>query len=218
MFERFKQTILSAVPEVETLYIVGKPSCHPAMGAYAWTTSGWMDFAIRRLLIESGEWQGPGALVVVDTALCERDAVDLLGLLLHEVAHMLPYKKPAADFEPTLPQIVAQAAAIVDVSEIKTDGTIPPWHKHGLAFIRRALHLRYRAEVAGHEVAIPDLLIAGPQYGLSSAGQYRSALGNEPARCTSMSFVEIESRPTPRAFRRLFARDVLNYQRRKNAS
>jgi hypothetical protein len=81
---------------------------------------------------------------------------------------------------------------------------------HGQRFIRAALHLRHRAEVAG--VCIGSALVCpNREYGLSHANAYRDALGDEPICLADARLRDVLASPPPEEFSRLWADDLAHW-------
>jgi hypothetical protein len=127
-------------------------------------------------------------MVINDLVLLDEAPDDLetyfLATVLHELAHVLerptlyrerPDEEPARLMFEAL--LLAQIVAEPPSSE---EARASPPH-HGQRFIRAALHLRHRAEVAGVCVS-PALICPNRDYGLLHANAYRAALGDEPIR------------------------------------
>lgn len=161
--------------------------------------------AIRDHLRSVGTWRGvwPACVVFIDEP--------TVGILLHEIAHLLPAvaAKPDTLGEATPKLAALQAATVAAINSV---GRVP-WHGHGPDFIRRFLHLMYRARLAGAQVLLDDLHIGGWFYDLSPARSYRDALGDEPERLRGLSFAEIEAEPPPPEFLRLVEFDEAFHER-----
>lgn len=175
-------SVLTA-PEMKRgpLYFTGLPADYPSPGpnVSAFTSIGAMDFTIRDMLIAEGRWTGPGSMITFCQPMSLENA---LGIALHEVAHLLPFKaSPVIDFEPT-PNIKTKQREMVAASlngPIGKSPTLPAWYEHhGLAFIRRCVHLHHRAWQHGQEVGLPEIQFAGAHYDLSPAWRYMRALGD----------------------------------------
>ena len=202
---------LTVAPELTAapLYPTNLPSGYPDCGdTLAFTVTRGIDFAIRRHLIDEGRWQGPGTII----AFCQPMSRDeSLGLLLHEVAHAVPYKSPSADVEPTAETQSLQRQFVANrlLHPVGDLPTMPAWYSsHGLAFVRRCLHLHFRAWRSGVEIGLPMISFAGSDYDLSPPWKYRRALGDEPQRMMLASFREIDATPAPAEFRSLFHSDI----------
>jgi hypothetical protein len=102
-----------------------------------------------------------------------------------------------------------EALCVGRVVAIEPPATVP-YAGHEARFIRAAVHLQHRASIAGVTVA-PSRLCAGREYGLSSANQYRNALGDEPCRLAADSIRELLDRHPPEAFSRLWAEDAARW-------
>lgn len=168
---------------------------------------------MRDYLLARGKWRGwlPSLVVVEETD----DLETFLGLLLHELAHALPFVE-LEDIEPTaadraMQDLVALCWQTFDPYEAFA---IEPWLGHEWQFIRRCLHLIHRAGLVGAEIPLPAVFDAG-RYGLSGLWRYRNALGDEPQRMTEATFAEIEATPSPEEFTQLFAADVAAWNKYK---
>ncbi len=162
--------------------------------------------AIRNTLRLRGEWLGHwGAFIVfVDRP--------TLGLLLHEMGHRLPAEPLIPDnIEPMAEHVAAEVAYLTREPEQNTSRK--PWEGHDAAWIRRTLHLHWRAWQLGYEVGLPEMQVAGPIYGLSQPWQYMHALDDEYERMAGATFSEIEAEPMPTEFIELWRRDVKDYYR-----
>ena len=158
-------------------------------------------------------------LVINDLALSEDfDPEDLEYLLpayvLHELAHIL--ERPALyqerrDADPDL--IRFEALVVADTTARPPRNDLPAYFGHEQAFIRVALHVSHRAELAGFKVA-PAVLCAGYRYGLSHAERYVESLGNEPEQMLGNLFRDILAIPPPAAFAALWAEDQRFYHER----
>ena len=208
-----RKLVLGIAPELRQspLYIVTPPPDYPVMtGIRAFHTP--YDFAIRADLVSRNEWRGKGNIICICAD--DIDTEDMLGVILHETAHALPFCEPAVDFEPTPAEAARQSELITawvttpDTAELRE-----PWVRHELPFIRRCLHLAYRASRLGVVIPWPAIQFAGWHYGLSGAWRYSRLLGDEPARLSGCSFAEIEQTEAPPAFCELFNSDVAAWHR-----
>jgi hypothetical protein len=167
-------------------------------------------------LIDDGKWKGRGAMIVI----CQPEHEHLKGILLHELGHVLPVGSPREDSEPSADEIAMELSMVqkwADLPEVeRANDHRPWWPHHDDAFIRRVLHLHYRAERLGHDAPGRTLCIAGEYYGLSPPACYHRALGDEPARLSALSFREIEEIEQPKEFSQLFAADVQRWQQLRN--
>lgn len=190
--------LLSIAPEFAAapIYLLDQPAHLPCAPCDAYTIRG-TDFAIRDELIRTGDWSGPGLVIV----LCNWTTTpDLHRLVIHEAAHHLPYTPPRPDQEPTPDQRAREAAQVI----LWASGGDPlkharPWEDHGIDFTRACLHLAHRAAREAAAVEI-DELCAGWGYGLSPARFYAEDLGDEPQHMHQHSFDEILATPVPGPF------------------
>ncbi|MCE9556750.1 MAG: hypothetical protein K8T91_25655 [Planctomycetes bacterium] len=206
-YEAARLRLLDLAPELRQapLYLITAPPDYPR-GCYGAFHMRRPDAAIREALILSGQWEGPGNIIVLGR---DFQGEELTGILAHEGAHCLPFCP--FDFDdraPTKAEAEREAEAVAAwASSPPVSG--PPWeHSHGLQFVRRVLHLHYRAERSGVSVPLPTLHCAGPHYGLSGLWKYKRALGNEPERFMGATFGEIEATAVPSDFQLLFDSDL----------
>lgn len=124
-------------------------------------------------------------------------------ILAHELSHVLPFRR--LDFIAASKPSLTFERAMWRVAEVQG---IEPWVGHGVEFIRRALHLLHRAELAGCDVRLPLAMIAGGDYGLSGGDEYKMALGIETHTYQRLSFAEIEAVEAPKPFLDLWRSDT----------
>ncbi|QDU87192.1 hypothetical protein Pla175_05490 [Pirellulimonas nuda] len=147
------------------------------------------------------------------------------GLLLHELAHLLPVDGPesVAAAEAIEAGTYDDAGGSFDATgddwlraAVAWEGTfdLPPWDGHGILWIRRVLHLHHRAKLAGCVVDIEDLRVAGLDYQLAAPQVYAAALGDEPDRMANWTFAKVESVTPPTGYIDAFERDANNYFQR----
>lgn len=202
------------------LYIVPQSSLPPDCGAgdhcYGYTTPS-LDLYLADHI---PGYRGRGPCVVVnDIALAEEISGDALAyrtltIILHELAHVLDRPALYEDRTGVDPnRILFESLVVANATASPPRGDIPLYYGHEVGFIRIALHLVHRAEQAGFEVR-PGAVCAGYCYGLSSAYRYQLALGDEPARCTGMTFREIITTKPPQAFSSLWCDDFIAYHQR----
>jgi len=147
-------------------------------------------------------WQGRGPCMVIndlpdsDEKHVDHDVeqpdpdyleLDLCRTALHELAHILERPKLYRDRKEVEPQRIIFESLVIShaVSNEKVDEpTVPPFQGHEADFIRIALHLRHRADMAGMLVPLYNFC-AGRLYGLSHANRYREALGTHHTEVTA---------------------------------
>jgi len=134
--------------------------------------------------------------------------------VLHELAHVLDRPALFADRTGVDPnKLLFESLVIADCTRRPPRDDLPAYDGHETGFIRIALHLCHRAELAGVAIT-PAAICAGHRYGLSHASDYQDALGDEPARFTDMRFHDIAATDPPPAFTRLWAQDFVSYHNR----
>lgn len=146
------------------------------------------------------------------------------GVLCHEVAHIVPVDGAGA----TVAAAAFESGELDEPSAYQTTETdflaagwayeeslgLPPWVGHDYKFIRRALHLRHRAELAGVSIDLFDLNVAGGFYGLSPVQAFIQAIGSEPDDFANYTFTAIEALGPPGEFVRVFFDDTLAFHKR----
>lgn len=216
LLDELHDLLLACAPELRKspLYVLAPPPSYPnATGVEAYTFRS-IDYAIRRSLMERAKWTGPGNTIVVSRGDTDRET--LFGLLLHEGAHCLPWSAPLADCDPTEQQIVHQADLVSRWANEPNDlsSTAPPWFPdHDWKFVRRVLHLVFRAEQIGFTIPLPALHCGGEQYGVSGLWKFKKALGDEPARMLAWNFTAIEEAKPPQEMIELWEADTARYRR-----
>lgn len=183
---------------------------------YAFTTPS-LDLYLRDYL-PAYRGRGP-CMLLNDLAMAEDWDGDNLTYLvlrstLHELSHVLD--RPAlyedrTDVDPD--KLLFESLVVADCTKRPARGDLPAYHGHEAPFIRIAVHLCYRASLAGVHLA-PTAICGGLRYGLSHASDYQEALGDEPVLYRGMLFRDLEATEPPQAFRTLWATDVVAYHDR----
>jgi hypothetical protein len=185
-------------------------------------SSGWyltgLDMMLRPWLRDRGEWRGRGFCCIWRDDEWPGD-VAAAGIALHEFAHWLEDELLMATvaeeiFDLALPGFgIAELPQKFAVAEYDAQGeqsaaAACAWEKHGLRFIRAALHLHHRAQRLGIHIPLRLLNVAGLRYGLSPAGYYAIALGEEIRREAGAPLRPLLNTEPPAAAARLFALDT----------
>lgn len=203
---------LAGVP----LYILPQSQMTVGLGTayhYAFTTPR-ADLMFRD---QVDPWLGRGPCVVVnDLGLAEDfDPIDLsyvtLNCVLHELAHILD--RPALYAEDpgnTAERMQFDRLVAVDVLSRPPRVDLPAYFGHEASFIRIAIHLAYRATLAGFDTK-PAGIFHGHRHGLSSAACYEDALADEPQSMASLAIREIQTIPLPVPFSKLWQADIERY-------
>lgn len=207
-------------PELPEPYIFEHPAHLPTpvdCGAYAPKTT---DPLLRDHLIARGEWTGPRPMIVMVESSRVND--DVLGTILHEAAHHLPFVPLPADEEPTDATRAEWLELTTAWASHKRESKVTPaWmFGHGKEFVRTCLHLHFRAIWHWHaarverwqSLTIEHLRFAGGGYHLSDPHEYKRALGKEAGVMLDATFAEILSTPAPPAFLELFEADYRRWQ------
>lgn len=216
--QRLRELAAAICPEVSLYLFTAREleaNGFARFGAWAWECP--FNWRVLALLRAAGRWRGVRPIVVFDEELIDRHAHQhgwspeklTTTVFVHELGHCLPFESlpdpVAQDIEPdqtTLDRSAARYRRFVDAPPRPE-----PWAGHGHEFIRRALHLWWRADQAGCKIPL-SILGCGRAYGLSHAREYLRALGNEPARMHDATFAEIEATPPPAEFVELFESDT----------
>lgn len=154
-------------------------------------------------------WLGRGPCIVVnDVVLAEDiDPIDLtyvtLNCVLHELAHILDRPALYAEESGDTPERM-QFARLVAIDALSRPPRVdlPAYFGHEASFIRIAIHLAYRATLAGFDTK-PAGIFHGHRHGLSSAACYEEALGDEPQSMASLATREIKTIQPPADFSKL---------------
>ncbi len=199
-------------PEIAA-YFVGRfdlPEEFRHEGTLAYT-SGGLDMMLEPRLRELGIWTGRGFVMAIP-ALFEfwfamTDA-ERWGIVLHEFAHFIdgmPGWREAGT--PIMAALLAGAEPIAERAQ-PTAPQRPPWHRHESRWVRCALHLHHRAELAGWPAPLDTVRVAGEEYGLSPAEAYLAALGTEPIDRRGEALEDVIDSPLSEAFQTLWNRDT----------
>jgi hypothetical protein len=207
-----KALLLRIAPELaqDELYIFNQPTGLAAPAEARAYVTCVASPALQQHLIDLGIWRGPGHSIVFCQPVTNR--FEFLVLLLHEGGHLLPRREPPQEIELT-PTIIADSrASFADDFAEPVATNLPAWINgdHGRDFTRIALHLWWRAAIAG-EVLPMEGLCAGRGYNLSPAWWYWHALGNEAVRMQHKTFTEILATEPPKLFSDLWRGDLARW-------
>lgn len=188
-------------------------------------TASWLDLSLRDYHEGRGDWQGRGAQVVTDRAGIMAELVQDCGgdevlademfddrvrdILVHELGHVLDKGLCLADAVPARVQLSQQRLAAYCKAPPPVEPV--PWVGHGLSWIRVTLHLVWRAQELGHDVALPTACNTS-HYSLSPVLAYQNVLGDEPERLAHERFSTINTIDPPLPFVRLFKADVAHWK------
>jgi len=188
-------------------------------------TSRHLDLMLRPTLERQRRWRGRGPAILLDPAAIAGDAghrvrparrrvfpAIAIGLVLHELAHIIDFGPRQDETEPD-PDLIklAQLSLAADLTGVEAPtngpGATVPWRGHEWPFIRIALHLAHRAAAMGVAVTASDVFGAR-DYELSRTSEYVAALGDEPERLASRPITTINGVPPPDALVALWQADV----------
>jgi hypothetical protein len=210
--------LLKAVaPNLDTYVITsGEQSATAKAIPYSWLgcTSNNLDLVAEDHLRERGDWTGRKPCFFIDDENIFRHAYEhLLGVTLHELGHVYTI---GIDRRPSTPQRRECAQYCFAYATEKPDrhNDLPPFWEHGIEWIRRTLHLRYRA-IHDAEVLIPlGFIINGDMYGLKHPmGEYWHYVLPECQRLHKAELWELSIHRPPQEFIDLWRDDVRAYQK-----
>ena len=217
------------------LYVVLRPDLPTEYqggdgGALA-LTSRHLDLMLRPTLERQRSWRGRGPAILLDPVAISADAghrvqparrrvfpAVAMGLVLHELAHIIDFGPRPDEAEPD-PDLIQfgrlTLAADLTGTESPTNGpgAAVPWRGHEWPFIRLVMHLAHRAATLGVDVTARDVFDAR-DYELSPTHRYVAALGDEHARLATRPITTISQEPLPAAFVALWEADVRAWQSR----
>jgi len=167
---------------------------HDCLGAHL----SWIDPLWMTRLQERGQWRGNGRLIALAAEALELPRQYLCGVVTHELAHALPAIEPSRLFAPTAENLaLCQQWAAETAAQTVDDCPGGSADMHGAGFVRRLIHLRYRALQAG--ITIPwDAF--NVRHGPGHVSIMARLLGDEPARLARLLFSDIETTPPPPGF------------------
>lgn len=216
-------------------YVVLRPDLPPeyqgGVGGALALTSRHLDLMLRPTLERQRRWRGRGPAILLDPVAIATDAghrvqparrrvfpAVVMGLVLHELAHVVDLGMHKNDAEPDTDLIRfgrLTLAADLTGTEAPTNGpgAAMPWRGHEWPFIRIAMHLAHRAAAMGVAVTASDVFDAG-DYGLSPTHRYVATIGDEPALLASRSIATINSVPPPAALVDLWQADMRAWKSR----
>jgi len=195
-------------------------------------TSRHLDLMLRPTLERQRRWCGRGPAILLDPEAIAAEAEHrvqparrrvfsavAMGLVLHELAHIIDFgtRPDEAEPDPGLIQF-ARLSLAADLTGVEAPtngpGATVPWRGHEWRFIRIALHVARRAAAMGFAVTAGDVFDAR-DYELSPTHRYVAALGDELALLTSQPITTIDDLPPPAAFVALWEADVRAWKLRQ---
>lgn len=181
-----------------------------------------LDAVLQPALERRQAWHGRGSAMLIDLHAIVADVRadflsratrrryvrgNVLGVALHELAHIVVDFKAACDAEvcdpepaPSPRQVAAYCALLAGYDPTKDP---VPWADHEADFIRVALHLAARA--AHPPIGVVDTACA---YGWSPTSAYVLALGDEPARMQQWPLTRVLATAPPPEFVALWRSDL----------
>jgi hypothetical protein len=175
-------------------------------------TSEFLDVDLQPHLTAISAWAGRGYAMCLDLPQFP-DPDSVLAIVIHEAAHWLLQPEPTEAYLDSLADLCRAVGWREDVepmwSFFKSHGDAPPvgpppppWDNHDSAFVRGALHLRYRLQ------PMLPLAVAGDRYGLSPLFAYYFRLSDELLAHPTGSIRSILATPEPAEFAALFLADI----------
>lgn len=163
---------------------------------------------MQQALTEQGAWRGQGNLVAV----CEDLAApEFQGLVLHEVAHLLPFEAPIPECE--LDDYLLDADEKIHAYWAADRSLLDPPDAHGRDFVRIAAHLWHRAYLAG--VTTLTNWAGGFRYEQSTFDRYLCALSSECRALRHREFKDILATAPPEPFVKLWSADESDREQRR---
>lgn len=133
----------------------------------------------------------------------------LLDVATHECAHaidMQPSAEPADQEHRESRQSLAELTRLAYAGQRGEPELDVPFRVHGRSWLRVCCHLKARARAIGLDL---DPLGNLAHYGLSEAGRYVDAIGDEPERFAGRPLDVLLVEPAPPDFERLWRADVV---------
>lgn len=206
-FADLERFVAAVAPEVADVYLLPQLEDVPepvACVAYALECGSTV---VRHALERRGLWRGAAPMIVFVTIPDER--WELLGVTLHEVAHLLP-RQSIDDAPPTAAELARERKLFASWAATPEPDAreLPRWVQgHGRQFLRIAAHLWWRMrERFGLDVTRRHIVHDG--YDVSPLTEYTAALDAELRRTPlDASFGDILAAPEPKAFSQLWESD-----------
>jgi hypothetical protein len=212
------EVLFQLAPELrDRIYVVAEPVGMPDNGSDGYASSLAVHPAIKAQLEHQGRWEGQRPRIVIcqefdgapdDNSLYSRQRL-LLGLMLHEASHILPLD-PIAEIAYT-PEVVAQLERehIAWSRHTGSEAGLPGWFgDHDAPFIRRCVHLWYRAIRAGHYLDPRTISFVRWDWAMGPTWSYIHALDVEPEKMLGATFTEICALPIPKLLHRCLGHDL----------
>ena len=161
-------------------------------------------------------WMGRGPCMVINDDGLKQDThpQDLeyktLTIIFHELAHILDRPCLVGIDHGNHERLEYERLVTMDCLSRPVSGDIAAYHGHDRSFIRIAIHLAYRATLAGYPIKAAGIF-KGSTYGLSMAAEYEDALGSEPEESMHLKLTELKTLPCPSAFNSLWRADLNHY-------
>jgi hypothetical protein len=169
-------------------------------------TGPLLDIELAHQLSQRGRWRGPGFAAALYVDRIGNRFADLLGVVLHELAHWMTFADRVSRFDgdlPTLSRLASQAIEEIYRLEATNPTHQPEWYGHELPFIRAACHLAHRARQVC-DVKPWHLRFSGPYYSGLYEERWLDLLGDELQDRSGEPIKHIlRSRP-PKPFKGLF--------------
>jgi hypothetical protein len=175
-------------------------------------TGAALSIELRELLVTTGVWQGPGfaAVFILDSFFDQRE---LLGVVLHEFCHDAETRRGVERLVSGLPDNVIRSFAFKPGTTTEPTRDVRPWHGHGPAFARLAVHVHYRAIAAGWDLMAYSIFHSS-RYFLAKMRLYAEALGDEPERLKLLTMADVSATTPPASFTEFAKADLEAAERR----
>jgi len=129
-------------------------------------TGPFLDVAMSDYLLERGRWLGEGFATVLFLDRINCGMENLLGVLLHELAHWSLFAPRISRFDDAYVYSDLTRRLIAEANNERklVELSLPPWEDHGLDFVRNGVHLWHRATAICPEIKPFHLSYSGPYY------------------------------------------------------
>lgn len=211
MLSNLTELALKLAPELGSspLYIVGTDEIGPLPpnNCLGFASQYWNEQFAAKL---GDKWRGSGPLIALDFAAIEQEAgANVENVLLHEVAHLVPFTS-LGDFSTSItPKLIARQSERLAQGLAARPIPGAPDDYHDWKFIRRSLHLYFRASALG--VRIPLLNLFRRWWQVWEI-HYLLELLPETIAMREATFAEIEATPPPPEFLALWQDNLEHYQ------
>lgn len=173
-----------------------------------------LDLSLHHVIERTQRWRGRGHCIVLNdvgwaafSTTQETFRRNMLGTFLHEFSHCLEadrdFESPPEPTPAALAEAVAEHSRAVECFHVDR-ANVPGWFTHNLNWIRAAVHVVERAQLAGAEVSLVDV-VDTRRYSLGRVCRYKQAMLPETDALGAASFAEIRNAVPPAALVDVYA-------------